>query len=362
MQNILFVNYSLGIGGIETLLLEHCKYLNKLNRYKLFFITFETAETNLKKEYQEQGVTLIELSKKEGIDFSITTSIVNAVRKYKIDFMHAHNQATWLYVAMASIISRKPFLMTIHTGTDKFTKKQEKRWVYFSRLLSYLTPKITTVAKYLEYDLIKIGISKKRILTIHNGIDINRFTEKKSKDAADKSSILMVARFSEQKNHCRLISAMAIVKKHNPEIKLYLAGVGELMGQCKELVRSLDLNDTVIFLGYNSNVKDLLYSKQVYILPSIIEGLSISLLEAMSCKKSIIASAIPSNMEVISDNDTGLLVDPFDENDIADKIIYMFKNDETAQRMGSNAYNSVNKSFTFDLMMNKYISIYDNFV
>lgn len=358
-KNILFVNYSLGIGGIETLLLRHCKYLvDSDSSYFPHFLFFQSAKTNLQNEFEESGINVIGLSKKAGIDIKLVFNIIRKIKENKIDIVHAHNQSTWLYVAIACLITRKPLLVTIHTGVEKFqNKKQQKRWRLLSYFLSFFTTKITTVAEYIKNDLLDIGISKNKIMTVYNGIDVSRFKSKENIGSA-KNDFLMVARFFPQKNHIRLISAFKKVNNKFPESKLYLAGIGELMDECKKKVIELNLNDSVIFLGYQNDIGQLLRKYKYYILPSTIEGLSISLLEAMSSKRVIMVSSIDSNMEVITDGYDGFLFDPYDEEDMADCMLRVLSNKDDICKISEQAYHTVSSRFSFNVMMNNYIQLY----
>jgi len=354
-KNILFVNYSLGLGGIERLLLELSKKLNIENKYNIFMVVFSSLD-GIKSEFENNNINVITLQKKEGLDFTLIFKLKDLIKELNIHLIHSQAQNTWLYSVLAAKLSNIPIISTIHSGTYKYDFKQKIRWNILTFLLSIITNKITTVGKHLEQDFYNLGVRKKKVVTIYNGVDFRKFNSENIEEV--ENALIIVARLCFQKNHLMLFKAINIAKNSIPDIKLYVVGDGYLQSELEEYINKNKLENNIIMMGKRDDIPFLLSSKSIFILPSIIEGLPISLLEAMSSKRAIIASDIPANTEVITDKTHGLIINPQDKYDIADKIIKLYLDKDLQETLANNAYHRVITEFSFEKMKEKYMALY----
>ncbi|MEH6625327.1 MAG: glycosyltransferase [Motiliproteus sp.] len=354
--NVLLINYSLGVGGIEKLLLEFCKNSHKNHtEYKFHIVVFSSLK-GIEEEFSKYDVNIISLNKKHGIDFELISKLTKVIEDLNIDIVHSHAQNTWLYGVLASRKTKKPIISTIHSGTYKYGFVKRFRWDLLSFLLSIYTDKIITVGMHLRQDLLRVGVRKKKVVSIHNGVNVEDFSGEHTADV--ENSLIIVARLCFQKNHMLLFEAINIVMRVIPDIKLYVVGDGELRNILEEYIAENKLEDNIFMLGRRDDISNLLNKKSIFVLPSIIEGLPVSLLEAMSSKKAIIASDIPANREVVSDNRSALFVDPKSSADIANKIIKLYKDKDLQEKLSSQAFIDVKKNFSFDVMTERYIDLY----
>ena len=128
-----------------------------------------------------------------------------------------------------------------------------------------------------------------------------------------------------------------MIKKRFPDSKLIIVGEGALQEALEARITELKLTDSIILTGYRDDVPRLLRQFNVFVLPSLTEGMPNSLIEAMACSLPCIASNIRSCQELIEDNVTGLLIDPLNIAMIADKVIYILENSNVAKSMGNAA-------------------------
>jgi len=174
--------------------------------------------------------------------------------------------------------------------------------------------------------------------------------------------VCMVANYYESKNHELLLEAVSkLVKKGQGNLHIMLAGTGKpnRYNTLKTLVENLHLEQNVHFLGFINNVEELFYFSDLSVLPSLFEAFGIVLLEAALMKKPIILSktADAANVVIFQDK-TGLLCDPENVDDLADKIQRILKNPREGKRLGENAYNYVKENFLSQCSLDSLIDLY----
>jgi glycosyltransferase involved in cell wall biosynthesis len=212
-----------------------------------------------------------------------------------------------------------------------------------------------------------------KLVTICNGIDPQKIitaTEQLSGDAFRRSlgipkGYLLIgstARLAPQKDVESLVRSMAVLREILPgrPFVLLLAGDGPERRKLEELTRSLGLDHSVRFLGFLKEIPNLLASLDIFVSPSLWEGLSISLMEAMVSARPIISTNILSNAELIEHEVTGLLVPPKSPMEIAKAIARFVKNPELAQRCVFAARRRVLEFYTLDRMLDETWNLYAN--
>lgn len=146
-----------------------------------------------------------------------------------------------------------------------------------------------------------------------------------------------IGRFSPEKNLQTLLISFANLVKHHPSTKLILVGTGPLSSQLEGYIRQVDIEDKVIFTGVRYDIEKILSGFDIFVLPSYIEGLSTSLLEAMSCGRAIICSNIPANRELVNHNIEALLFDPYKHEDLEMAMELLCNDDGLRSKLGHNA-------------------------
>lgn len=206
------------------------------------------------------------------------------------------------------------------------------------------------VSQFVRDELIKVGLPSDKMKIVRNCIDVDRFRPPNPRTfGGARVNVVFTGRLAEQKNLEGLIRAAAIARESlsDREFQLQIYGEGHLRPALETLIEELDLSRVVHLRGHSDNIRNVLHQEaDIYCHPSLYEGLSASLLEAMAAGCPIVASRIPSNMEVIRDGETGLLFDTHSPEDLASKLI-MLANDPALQaRLSNNAMNLVEGEFT----------------
>lgn len=365
-RKILFINSSLGMGGIETLLLELCRDMKTQGCYEPGICIFET-EGVLQNEYEALGVPVYIIPKKQGLDYSLPLKIRRLIRAQSYDIVHVHNQMSWLYGGSGAILARRPLVYTEHSSLEKFTPRQQRKLKAVLSLIGKKTIQVTTVAKHLIPSLEEdLGIPANRITNIYNGIDpapyeieIDRAQKLEELGLpADSKIVGIVASLTAAKDHVTLLRAFSVVLQQVPKAQLLIAGQGPLKDQVVAETAALGIGDHVHILGVRRDIPELLQVFDVFTLSSLVEGLPISLLEAMASRRPIVATRIPGVDELV-DEKSGILVPHSNPEELGKALATVLSDEALAHSLGNGGRQRILDEFSFGGMIRAYISCYD---
>ncbi|HET6777544.1 MAG TPA: glycosyltransferase, partial [Gemmatimonadales bacterium] len=243
--------------------------------------------------------------------------------------------------------------------TPGFPRLQGAVYRRVERLVGPLTSKIIAVSEFDRRLGLEAGIvSEDRIVTVHNGIpDVPALL--KADPSRTPPRLIMVARFSAQKDHPTLLRALAGID--NPW-ELDLVGDGPLMGQMKALAAELGLESRVRFLGQRLDVEGLLAEAQVSVLATNWEGFPLSILESMRAGLPVVASAVGGIDEAIVDEETGYLVPRGDVLRLRHRITELLTTPLLRTRMGFSARTRYEQQFTLDVSVKKTLAVYEEVI
>lgn len=193
---------------------------------------------------------------------------------------------------------------------------------------------------------------KNKIKVIYNGIETGLKTENLSNtfnhQNANELVIGNAGRFVKQKNHKFLIELAKRLKELNLNFQLILAGEGKLKPEIIDYAKQLNVEDKVTFTGFIKNITSFMNGIDIYILPSLWEGFGYVIVEAMYCKKPVIAFNLSSNPEIIEDKKTGFLIAENNLEETIDKIKLLFDNKKLREELGGNGEKRVLEYFTIE--------------
>lgn len=214
----------------------------------------------------------------------------------------------------------------------------------------------------LNYVHKKNHIPSKKIEIIPNGIDLIKIYSELNKNndvrkelglKSDSFVVLCVSRLYKHKNISILLKAFKLVNKN---IYLVIIGEGPEKKNLKRLLEKLNMCDNIFFLNKRRDVHNIIYNSNVFVLPSLREGMSNVLLEAMALKKICIVSNIPQNRELIKDGFNGFVFDPKNERDLTEKIMRIYKN-KNIELFGLKSFKVIQKNYDIEQIINKYENI-----
>lgn len=359
-MNILFLTNHLNVGGITT----YCLTLGAGLKKKGHGIYVASSGGTLRDRFTEEGIIFVPISikTKQEVSPSIVASVLalRAFLKYnKIDLIHSHSRTTQVLGCLVSRMTGVPHVSTCH-GFFK-TKIFRKLFPCWGRRVIAISEQ---VKDHLVHDF---KIDPQKITVINNGIEVGRFSvpgaeeklqAKKQLHLACAPVIGIVARLSDVKGHVYLIQAMKKVIEQFPLAQLLIAGEGKIKDELIALSRRLGIQENIFFLPEVSDTRRVLYSMDIFVLPSIEEGLGLALMEAMACGIPAIGSNIGGIPTLIQDRDRGLLVQPRDVDGLAEAIILYLQDSVTARRYAQNARVFIAQNFSHEKMITQTERIY----
>lgn len=297
-------------------------------------------------------------------------SMIWLVHKRNIDLVHAHWVIPQGFIAaILKKIYKIPLIITVHAG-DIFPLKN-KILRFFAGWAINSSDYCTVNSKATKNEILKLK-NKQNISIIPMGVDLNLFSPDKKSGLLRKNlkisgpMLLSIGRLAEKKGFRYLIKAIPDVIKKFPKVKLVIIGDGPEKNKLSSIVRDLNLDDNVLFLGElrNKLLPSYYASSDVFILPSIIaqsgdtEGLGVVLLEAIASGTAVIGSNVGGIPDIIKDNITGLLVKQKDPKQIADAILRLLSDKNLRTNLSKNAQEHIRDNYSWDIVLRKFQEIY----
>lgn len=294
----------------------------------------------------------------------------------ELPFAHIYHSSAAAFCGLSCIIAKKKygskFILTEHGVyiREQYLAASRNQMPYrtkefmmglitlISQLNFHFADVISPVCNYNSRWETKWGADKRKIHTIYNGIDTNRYY-KFPVEREDRPIVVMVARIDPLKDIETFIKTAEIVKKSIPNVlfKLYGPVVDEkYFNECQELVKQLKLEDNFVFAGRTDSPQAAYNEGDVVMLTSISEAFPFVVIEAMACEKVVISSDVGGTKEVLEGY--GFVVKPKDYIEFADNVIYVLKNPEIAEQMGIEARERILNGFTIEDMVENYGNLY----
>lgn len=318
---------SLGIGGAEKFAADLCVEQSKAGN-KIYLITLDRArdigkneayEQSLKEELVENGVQVLfyeSISRKSL--FKTLLSLRKMLLEIEPDIVHSH---LLIWSVLLSFTKKNYIsLFTQHTSFLKFPLIHK---IFLHRFID----KYIAISDATLNSLVKV-IEKKKIFKIFNGIRSDCFSSLPRKLKSEEYKLITVSRLDDIKNHQLLLKVIATIVSEDNQLSfsLDIVGSGPNELQLKSLAKELNINSYVKFLGTRKDVPELLARSNLFLLPSIREGFSISLIEALCSGINIIASDVGGNREILNDGKFGYLFESNNETDLKEGISYFLRN------------------------------------
>ncbi|MBU0477483.1 glycosyltransferase [bacterium] len=348
-MNILQVVLNLECGGLEKLVIDLSNELN--SRGLRTSIACIDKKGELAKEAEDKGIKVFSLEKGPDFDLGISARLFKILKKEKIDLVHTHNFGPLIYGGIAAKMAGIPCINTRHGRAEKKV----------NRFIWNLNRKIVAVSEDAKKELLKHNkVDAGKVKVIYNGVSVNGKSNRSVNEFGDCTVIGNVARLSEEKDHFTLLEAFALICKEIEDAILVIVGDGHLRDCLESKVRDLKLEEKVLFLGMRDDVQDLMKAFDVFTLSSTMEGISLTLLEAMAAGKAIVATNVGGNKEVVKDAESGVLVPKSNAKELAKAIIKVLKDKELRDRMGKKGLEIVKERFSLDRMTKEYMELYED--
>ncbi len=311
-MNILELEYSLGWGGQEK---RTVRLINNLSdEFKVFYVVRPNSALYKRKDSIKAQIIPYEIN--PIYNPKTIFHLVNFIKKNDIKIISTHSgKDAWLGNILGKLTKAK-VIRTRHLLTPN------------KNPLSYnLSDKVVCVSKQVENYLRELGVKEEKLTTIYTGIDTEKFKpnnlQKLRKEyGIDSSTIIIgiVAVLRNAKRHLDLIEAIKRLQNLNKDIKLIIVGSGPQEAKIKRAIEEKNLEDKVIMTGHREDIHEILPDFDIFCLPSNMEALGTSILEASSCGVPIVASKVGGIVECVKEDKNGLLFEPMNVKDLTDKL------------------------------------------
>lgn len=377
---ILHVIDALNVGGAQELLVLLAEKTPK-SAYQTLVCVIQ-PDTTIKARIESKGVMVHCFNRPRPsiyhpYDFILyfyknVRDIIALCRQHKVDVVHCHlSDAEFTGIPAGWLYRADRVISTVHYPALLPERKAGDFRNYFrigvTRILYHLTDSVVAVSDDVAEQLKSVfHLAPSKIQIIINGIDVEAIHGTlanpewlPSVDALPGQRLITaVGRLMPPKGHRYLVEAMPYLTRRLGNLKLLLAGDGDLRESLEQQSQSLGVQDVVSFLGSRNDVREILALTEVFVLPSTSEGTSMALLEAMAAGKPIVATDIPGNRAVLKHEYNCLLVPPGNPEKLAEAIAFLLNHPLIAADYGKNAYGDVYMQFNIEQTVTKLTAIW----
>jgi sugar transferase (PEP-CTERM/EpsH1 system associated) len=352
----------LHFGGKENGIVNLVNSLDS-NLFENYIFSF-VKNGSFKQRVDPARCRVVELGEKLGGDYRLYFKLAQAFRSHRIHIAHTHAWGTLLEGFVAARLARVPIVVHGEHGTIKDATKTH---IYIQRLLWRLTDQVLSVSEVLRQKLCEtVGFPKERIRVVTNGVDLSRFgvtghlTDYKSALGLRPDTLTFgtVGRLVPVKCYPVLLQASRLILEQHPTACLIVVGDGPLHDELTAMVRQYNVADRVKFLGWRSDVSEILKALDVFVLASESEGMSNTILEAMASGRPVVATSVGGNVELVVEGETGLLVPPGDPKALAEAVTTLLRDPPRRSQMGQLGRQRASEYFSLETMARNYASFY----
>lgn len=351
-MKIIIVVPEFGLAGAETMV-ENLVY--NLNRKKnsIILVSLFDYKSPITERLEAKGIKIFYLGKKKGLDFTMVKKLSRIFKNEKPDVIHTHRYVLE-YVVPANIISGNcKIIHTVHNIATKEVNKSQRLLQRFFFKHFNVTP--VAISELIKESIIKeYGLSEKNVPVILNGIDLSNCIQKR--DYKKNHIILNIGRFAEQKNQLFLIDIFAKIHKLYPDYKLKIIGNGPLYEDLLNKIQKMDLADSIIIEKDKPSCFKDLNEADIFVMPSLWEGVPMTIIEALGTGLPIVASNVGGIPNMLENNKNGIL-SKLELDDFVNNICMLIDDEKLRQKIGKQALLN-SKRFTAKEMAEKYFNLY----
>lgn len=283
----------------------------------------------------------------------------NLIKRNKIQIIQCNFNYDYLLGAALKVLNPNIIYIASFVGSEK----PRSRLLHFLLKFCLRTSDFNIfISKYIQNSKIEAYpfLVKKHNKIIYNGVKINNISKVNKKINKGSINLLTISGLNKMKNLFILLEAVSIiVKNYKKHLTLNIIGDGPLYSDLKKAIHKLELVDIVKLLGYQNNIISFLNKSDIYVHSADKEGFGIAVVEAMSLKIPVIVSNAGALPELIVNNESGLLADPYNSLDWAEKIIYLINNKGEMERIGLNGFLRAKENFNLDRFISSYDRLYN---
>jgi sugar transferase (PEP-CTERM/EpsH1 system associated) len=325
-MRILHIMDSLGVGGTELGVANIVERTRDRIDHVMCCVRHDGAVAD---RLRRGGTEVIVVGKAAGNDWRVPLRLTRVCRRVAPDIVHTRNWGS-IDGIVAARLARVPVIIHGEHGREAADPEgANRRRNRVRRLLAPLVDRVVTVSDQLRHWLIaQVGIPARKIAVLHNGVDVERFRPRPDRErlrathgySATDVVVGTVGRLDRVKDQGALLDALALLSREHPNLRMLIVGDGPEYPALQRRVTTDGFGGRARLLGYREDVPEMLSLMDVFVLPSVGEGMCNTILEAMAVGLPVIASAVGGNPELVKDGETGILVPACNRRAFAEAI------------------------------------------
>jgi sugar transferase (PEP-CTERM/EpsH1 system associated) len=361
---VLHLITELSVGGAQSVLTCLLAGSDR-QRYSPLVVALYNANGVAARQVRTLGVPVIDLGMNSKARLDAVWRLYRLLSQTRPTILHAWMIHSNLLARVVGRLAGVPIIVTSRRNVHIGGKGRE----LLKRATAWMDDRVIAVCEAArQAEIQRSGVSPDKVVTIHNGIDVRRFSaEKRSRHCVrntfgvphDALLIGAIGRLHAQKGFPYLLRATAELVTRMPHVRLLVVGEGELRRLLGDQCQDLGLAETVTFAGLRTDVPQILSSLDLLVLPSLWEGMPNVVLEAMAAELPVVATTVGGTPEVVVDGETGILVPAADVEALARAIERLLSDCALRQRMGQAGRKRIEEHFTVAQMVRKTENLYE---
>lgn len=348
-----------GPGGAERMVANLASHLQSAGAENVVIVPAR-GEGWLAQELGSSGVPVERFRHDQPNSLALTHQLADTLRRYRVVLAHSHEFSMAAYGAWAARRAGVAHLFTMH-GSRYYAERLRRRVAL--RVAAMLSGAVVSVSNILRQHLCRdLWIRASRIATIPNGVRQMLITDgslrEELKVGPGDHLAVAVGNLYPVKGHSYLLEALGLLAAVFPRLHVAIAGRGELEGPLRARARALHVDDRFHLLGLRSDIGNVLAGADLFVLPSLSEGLPLALLEAMQAARPIVASAVGEVPTVLEGGRAGVLVPPGDAAALAGALAGLLADPAHAHRLSAAAATRVAEEYSLGTMLARYVTLY----
>jgi len=362
---ILYIHHTFRPQSYNSLLLELAKRINR-DRYEIAVCCLREGGP-YEQRFKDIGLDVKNFNMKTMLDIRIIPRLIKFIKEKKVDAVHSALLPADVYGIISARLAGVPLIFSTIHNVDYY--RQERKYFLYraaDRLSLRFATHIVAVSKAVENFISQWPELRSNITTIYSGIDSQKY--KVNIDARNYKTELglqsevptvgVTVRLVREKGLEFLLEAASYVLEGGRQVQFLVVGDGPLKGKLESHAKKLKIEHNVSFTGFREDIPQILAIIDIFVLPSLSEGLPVSVIEAMCSGKPVIATNVGGIAEVVVDGETGVLIPPKDSKILAEAITELLDSPEKRKRMGELGRQRALNHFCIEKMVENYEKFY----
>jgi len=334
-----------------------------LNKEKFYPIVVSLSQGGFwSEEIKKLNIQVIEIPRSKHKEVSRLIRLVKVLKKIRPQMIHTFLFSANTYGRVAGILVSVPFMIASERNLPEVGKDKNVFKLYIDRFLALFTDGIICNSRKAADTLIKkYSFSEKKVFTVHNGINGANFLKNDfQREKIAPYVIGTVGRLYPQKNHKLFLDMAKLLLNSSGggDMKFLIVGDGPLRNELEDYARHLEIDSSVIFAGERTDIPELLQGMDIFVTTSSYEGLSNTIMEAMSAGLPVVATDVGGNSELIIDGETGFLCPSNNVDALVAMVNNLIEDQQRARLMGEKGKRRILYEFGIDKMVRATENIY----